>query len=190
MPAARPNFIPEPFLPISDPRQLKAFTDPLRNRMLHILCHREATNQQMASTIGEPPAKVLHHLRFLEEVGLVVLVEQRVRGGNVEKFYRATAQLYGFRPEGLDGEEFAKPVTGALLETVTQEFMASHTLWPQQELFWEGRTAYLAPARVGEFNARMQELIEEFWNDDTPGGEAQQMAMGFVMYRFPGSDEA
>jgi hypothetical protein len=54
---------PVPFQIVSDPRQLKAFTDPIRNRILHILADRPATNQQLATTLGEPGAKVLHHVR-------------------------------------------------------------------------------------------------------------------------------
>lgn len=185
------RFEPEPFQVVSDPRQLKAFTDPIRNRLLHILAVREATNQQLAALIDEPQGKVLHHVRFLLEVGLIALVEQRVRGGNVEKFYRATARVYGFRPEPADIETISGPVSGAVFESVTQELVASLRLWPGQPLYWETRRARLPPERIEEFDRRLLALIAEFWGEvaEPTGGEpdGDLFALATTMYRFPGN---
>jgi DNA-binding transcriptional ArsR family regulator len=185
------RFEPEPFQVVSDLRQLKAFTDPIRNRLLHILASQEATNQQLASMLDESQAKVLHHVRFLLDVGLVTLVEQRVRGGNVEKLYRATARLYGFRPDPADVETLSGPVSGAIFESVTQELVASLKLWPDQPLYWETRRARLSPARAKEFDTRLLALIAEFWGElgEPAAGdpEVDLMAFATTMYRFPGN---
>jgi DNA-binding transcriptional ArsR family regulator len=184
------RFEPQPFLAISAPQQLKALADPTRNRLLHILANQEATNQQLAATLGEPQAKVLHHVRFLLDAGLIVLVEQRVRGGNVEKFYRATARVYGFRPEPADVETLTGPVSGAVFESVTQELVASLTLWSDQPLYWETRRARLSPARAREFDERLLALIDEYWgkvgDPDRGDPDADTMAFASTMYRFPG----
>ncbi len=185
------RFAPEPFRVVSDLRQLKAFTDPMRNRLLHILANQEATNQQLASMLDEPQAKVLHHVRFLLDVGLITLVEQRVRGGNVEKFYRATARAYGFRPDPGDIETLSGPVSGAIFESVTQELVASLKLWPDQPLYWETRRGHLSPDRASEFDKRLLALIAEFWGDlDEPASgdlDVDVMAFATTMYRFPGN---
>jgi predicted transcriptional regulator len=75
---------PLAFQIVADPQQLKAFTDPLRVRVLNQLRERAATNQQIAVALGEPHAKVLYHVRFLQQVGLIRLVDQQIKGGNVE----------------------------------------------------------------------------------------------------------
>lgn len=191
------RFEPKPFQAVSDLRQLKAFTDPIRNRLLHILADREATNQQLAAILDEPQAKVLHHIRVLLDVGLIILVEQRVRGHNVEKLYRATARAYGFRPEVADVEMISGPVSGAIFESVTQELMASLKLWPDQPLYWETRRARLSPDRVAEFDKRLLALIAEFWGEvDEPAAadpdadadtDADLMAFATTTYRFPGN---
>jgi len=184
------RFEPAPFQVVSDLRPLKAFTDPIRNRLLHILANQEATNQQLASLIDEPQAKVLHHVRFLLDVGLIKLVEQRVRGGNVEKFYRATARTYGFRPDPADIETLSGPVSGAIFESVTQELVASLRLWPDQPLYWETRRGRLTPELVEEFDKRLLALIAEFWGDlaEPASGDADAdlIALATTMYRFPG----
>lgn len=186
------RFEPAPFQVVSAPRQLKAFTDPIRNRVLHILANQEATNQQLASLIDEPQAKVLHHVRFLLDVGLIVLVEQRVRGGNVEKFYRATARTYGFRPDPSAIETLSGPVSGAVFESVTQELVASLKLWPDQPLYWETRRGRLTAERVQEFDKRLLALIAEFWGDlEEPAAgdpEADLIALATTIYHFPGNE--
>lgn len=69
------SFEPVPFQIVSDPQRLKAFTDPLQIRILHILADPEAANQQLARSLGEPQGKVLHHVRFLLDADLIRLVE-------------------------------------------------------------------------------------------------------------------
>ncbi|MCC6790816.1 MAG: hypothetical protein IT336_03975, partial [Thermomicrobiales bacterium] len=140
--------------------------------------------------LGQSQAKVLHHVRFLLDAGLITLVEQRVRGGNVEKFYRATARVYGFRPDPADIETLAGPISGAIFESVTQELVASLTLWPEQPLYWETRRTRMSETRLAEFNDRLLALLVEFWGEvgePAPGHPDEPlMAFAGTMYRFPG----
>jgi DNA-binding transcriptional ArsR family regulator len=178
-------FQPRPFQIVSDPRQLKALSEPLRNRVLRILADREATNQQLAEMLGEPQAKTFHHVRVLVDAGLVRLVDQRIRGGNVEKYYRATARLFGFRP----GPEETAPLASAVFESITQELVASVTLWPDTPPMWEGRRARIPADRLAEFEERLQTLIGEYWgNPEEPVEEdpdIDSMAFIALTYRFP-----
>lgn len=184
------SFEPAPFQAVSDSKQLKAIADPLRSRILHILGSREATNQQLAVVLDEPQAKVLHHVRVLLDVALIRLVRQEVRGGNVEKYYRASAWLYGFRPDPSDVEVFSGPIAAAGLESVTQELTASLRTWPDQPLYWEGRRTRMSPERLAQFNEQLLDLVTEFWGgpdhpaDENPDDDV--MAFATVMYRFPG----
>lgn len=191
-----PTFEPAPFLPVSDPQQLKAFTDPLRNRILHLLADREMTNQQLATSLDEPQAKVLYHVRFLLDAGLIVLVDQRVKGGNVEKYYRATARIYGFRPTPADRDALTGPMSAAAIEAIMQELVASRQLWPDQQFFQEGRRARLSPDRAEEFYTRLLGLLDEFWGPleeaEYPDHEEEDhplMSFAAVMYRFPGDEQ-
>ena len=182
-------FEPAPRMMVSDPKQLRALADPLRRRILHILAERPATNQQLAAALDQPQAKVLHHVRYLLDAGLILLVDQRIRGGNVEKYYRAKARVHSFRPEPAESPEHAGAVSGALLEAATQELAASMAQWPEQPPYWEARRARLTPERVEEFAQRLQALIAEFWGElDSPAvDEEGGVSMSFVTatYRFP-----
>src|SRR5579884_2768877 len=87
-------------LELTDPGQIKAFVHPLRRRILHVLAGELATNQQVARALGQPPARVFHHMRSLERAGLIRLVETRVGVRNVEKLYAPIAKRFIVRPDG------------------------------------------------------------------------------------------
>ncbi len=182
-------FTPLPFLIVDQPEQLRAFTDPLRARVLWRLCEQEATNQQLAEALGEPQAKVLHHVRALLEMGLIRLVETRIKGGNVEKYYRAVARMFGLRAPG----EHLPAIVSAELEAQREEVRASALLHPDQRLLWEGRHARISPERAWEFYQRMLDLMAEYWGDPTnPASddpEHPRLAFFCVMYREPGSEQ-
>ena len=176
------SFEPQPLQVIADPQQLKAFTDPLRIRVLTILKQRAATNQQIADALGEPHAKVLYHVRFLLDVGLIRLVNQQIKGGNVEKYYRAVARLFSLRPDiGADPPALAS----AEFEVVQQEVTASQIIWPEQGLTWEMRRVRLPPARAEEFYTQFLALIAEYW-----GGPASVAAADAGQIPTPEEDPA
>jgi DNA-binding transcriptional ArsR family regulator len=181
-------FTPEPFQLITDRRQLKAFTDARRARMLHILADREATNQQLAATLGQPQGKVLYHVRVLLDAGLIRLVREEVNGGNVEKYYRATARLFGLRPD--HAGSFGMAATA--LEAVAQEVASAERWHPQVSPDWEIRHRHLDSQRVAEFQDRLRALIAEYWGGpattapETP--DAPLMAFAAVTYRAPSGE--
>lgn len=175
---------PPPFQIVDKPEVLKAFTDPLRVRVLAILTKRAATNQQIADALGEPHAKVLYHIRFLLDAGLIQLVDQQIKGGNVEKYYRAVARMFGLRP-GLD-DQFDN---SGWLEAIRQEVAASVAHWPELPLRWETRRARLAPERLEEFDQRLQALIAEYWGGPHSSAPedpaAHQVVFAELIYRDP-----
>src|SRR6516165_934722 len=71
--------------------QLRAIADMLRLRIFEVLQQRPMTVTQLGEELGEAPAKVHYHVRELERVGLLRLVETREKGGILEKYYRAVA---------------------------------------------------------------------------------------------------
>jgi DNA-binding transcriptional ArsR family regulator len=186
-------FEPVPLQVISDPQQLKAFTDPLRIRVLNLLKPRAATNQQVADALGEPQAKVLYHIRFLLDAGLIRLVDQQIKGGNVEKYYRAVTHLFALRPES--GAE-PLPVASAEIGAVQQEVAASEAAWPDQPVPFDLRRVRLSPERADEFYRRLTDLIAEYWGgpqsatstdaaipDEDP--TAPSLCFAAIMYRDP-----
>jgi putative molybdopterin biosynthesis protein len=94
--------------PIQSFDQIKTLSDPRRMAILRRLMSGPATLTHLGNSLGEHPAWIRHHLKRLEEAGLVELASVKVTSGVVEKFYRATARLFILQqtilPE-LEGEE-------------------------------------------------------------------------------------
>ena len=76
---------------LSDFDQIGLLADARRRAILRRLMAAPATLTQLGQALGEHPAWIRHHLKRLEEAGLVELAEVRSRAGVVEKFYRAKA---------------------------------------------------------------------------------------------------
>jgi DNA-binding transcriptional ArsR family regulator len=77
---------------IDDPRYVKAMSHPLRVRILAMLDERMASPNQLSGWLGASLGTVAYHVRTLEELGLIELVDEtRVRGA-VEHHYRSKAR--------------------------------------------------------------------------------------------------
>ncbi|MGE5594092.1 MAG: ArsR/SmtB family transcription factor [Betaproteobacteria bacterium] len=76
---------------IRDVDQLRMMAHPYRLRIMHDLAKGKFTVTQLAERYGDTPAKVHHHVKKLEKVGLVRLVETREVSGILEKYYEAVA---------------------------------------------------------------------------------------------------
>jgi DNA-binding transcriptional ArsR family regulator len=75
---------------IDDPRYVKAMSHPVRIRIVAMLRERKATPSQLAEWLQLSLGLVAYHVRTLERLGLIELVEEtRVRGA-VAHHYRAT----------------------------------------------------------------------------------------------------
>lgn len=71
--------------------QLRAISDMLRIRIINTLEKQAMTATQLGEELGLAPAKVHYHVRELEKVGLLELVETREKGGILEKYYQPIA---------------------------------------------------------------------------------------------------
>lgn len=72
--------------------QLRAVADLLRLRIIDLLQKQPMTVTQLGEMMGESPAKMHYHVRELEKVGLLKLVETREKGGILEKYYQPIAR--------------------------------------------------------------------------------------------------
>jgi DNA-binding transcriptional ArsR family regulator len=78
---------------LTDLDQMKVLADPLRIRILELLCE-ERTTKQVAGILGQPPTRLYHHVAALERVGLIRLARTRARRGALEKYYLAVAKTF------------------------------------------------------------------------------------------------
>jgi DNA-binding transcriptional ArsR family regulator len=75
-----------------DETLVKVVAHPLRVQALSVLTERPASPKELAAELGAPVGNVSYHVRELEAVGLIELVDEKKRRGAVEHFYRAIAR--------------------------------------------------------------------------------------------------
>jgi len=78
---------------IDDPRLVKAFSHPLRVRILGILENQTASPSEIADQLGMPLGNVSYHVRILADYGLIKLVRRTPRRGAIEHHYEAVGRL-------------------------------------------------------------------------------------------------
>ena len=79
--------------------QVKVVADPLRVRILELLCDEALTTKQVAERLGEKPTRLYHHVDALAKAGLIRLADTRQVRGTVEKYYRAVAKAFRADPK-------------------------------------------------------------------------------------------
>ncbi len=95
--------------------QLRAIADMLRLRIVDLLRDQPMTVTQLGERLGIAPAKVHYHVRELEKVGLLRLVETREKGGILEKYYQPVARSFEVAKELLQtspGDEVVQTTMG------------------------------------------------------------------------------
>ncbi len=139
--------------------QLQALAHPLRQRVLRLLGGEPRTNKQLASRLETSPGKLHFHVRELEKAGLIVLVEERPRGGIIEKYYQATARNITLDFPIEDRAMGEGGLALATLEAAGQEFVRAVAHFGGQPPL---TTLGHAEARLsGERLARVKALLDE-----------------------------
>ncbi|HVY96155.1 MAG TPA: winged helix-turn-helix domain-containing protein [Solirubrobacterales bacterium] len=127
--------------PKSRPREdaaqtlIKVAAHPIRVGALAILTERSASPKQIADELDEPVGNVSYHVRELEQMGLVELVDERRRRGAVEHFYEAVPK---------------PPLSGADWEKLSPAERGAHSAWTLQLLLADATRSLSA----GTFDAR------------------------------------
>lgn len=153
-------------LTLRRPDQLHAIGDPTRWRILGRLNDGPASIQELSRTLAAAKGRIGHHVRVLEEAGLIRLAEtQRVRGVTEKRYARVAKQ---FRlPESIDGDEAAQADLALLpLRTAISEVRPSRGKDdPTSGIVVRAR---MSAERAHRFAKLVNELAAEF-ADGAPG---------------------
>lgn len=82
---------------VSDGAQARAALTPIRRRLLALL-RTPGSAASLAATLEMPRQRLAYHLRALETVGLVRLVEERPKRGCIERVLVAVADAFVLDP--------------------------------------------------------------------------------------------
>lgn len=164
---------------IDDVETFEMLSDPTRVELLERL-FEPASVSELAEAMNVPRTRLYHHIRLLEETGLIRVVEVRQRGALPEKVYRQAARLY--RPS----EKFrrnhplprrAAAIVDPLLSTTRADIIRSVTDGRFDLDEPDGSTCMLARHLVVLSAERRQQFMTDLkavldrYQDSDPDGE-------------------
>jgi len=187
---------------VTELEQLRVLSDPLRMRVLNNLFQEPLTVKQVADRLEVPATKLYYHVNELERIGLVKVVETRVKSGIIEKYYRMTAGKIQVSREllRLTQQQSAEASTygevlASIFEAVADDLrqsVAGGLLTPTEDSAKESVTKLTA---IGRTNVRLKRsaasrlakklsklLMEEMEAADDEAGEVEY---GFALAFFP-----
>jgi DNA-binding transcriptional ArsR family regulator len=78
-----------PIRDVSDARYVRAISHPVRMRLLATLEKEPASPKMLAERLSIPLGTIAYHVRTLNSLGLLELIDTKQRRGAVEHYYRA-----------------------------------------------------------------------------------------------------
>ena len=169
-----PGYEMRDYFEAGEPRHFKAFADPTRQRIVSLLYERAATGKQLAGALGVSPGTVGHHLKVLEEAGLVRVVRtRRVRAmtekyfGNTYRRVTFTGRNFAWREElpGVESMFMLRQALDEYDESALQEEKSEGEILPASVL----GHARVPASHAEEFARRVTELVDQFEVEPVPG---------------------
>lgn len=78
---------------LRDLEEIKAISHPYRLEILEAFDGEPLSAKQLSEILGEPHAKINYHIKNLVSVGILELVEEKVKSGIIEKYYLPKAKM-------------------------------------------------------------------------------------------------
>jgi DNA-binding transcriptional ArsR family regulator len=183
MARSRGRAAPQRHRTLTSDREVGAYLHRTRLSILDALGAGPATLSQIAAALGVHPANLTRHVRILEAAGLIVLVEKRDTGRNLEKYYRAAARSFEVAP---DARALTAPHKIALA-MARSELSAALARLPDRspgavQVFSVG--ARLTPRRRREFLRALARLAAGFEAADDTTGAPSRLTLAL----FPGDE--
>jgi len=175
---------------IENIEQLRAVADLLRLRIIDLLRKQPMTVTQLGEMMGEAPAKMHYHVRELEKVGLLKLVETREKGGILEKYYQPIAHELSVNKALLSApSDESSAMLRTLLGQVTEGFLREfrRTVEQKSEKHEQGiglSRLYMTADEQEHFWKQVAELSRPY---ETPRGSEGERELFSAMLIYPES---
>ncbi len=84
--------------------------DETRRKMVFLLRDSELTVKEISSRLGLTAQNIYHHVKKLQDAGLVRVVEERRSGHLIERFYTVTADTFIYNEDRIEERGFQSSV--------------------------------------------------------------------------------
>ena len=139
---------------------------------MFLLRERAASITELAEVLSSPKGTVGHHVKVLEQAGLIRVVRTRKVRALTEKYYGRVAKLFVLRSDEALPEELGS-LASMMLQQAADEALASRTEKDQSALLH----VRLTEKDLVRFQKRLNRLVADFQRADDPGGDTYALAL-------------
>ena len=166
---SKDTFEPKQLKTLSESNQIKAYIHPTRITILSMLADKKRTISNVAKALKVHPANITHHFKLMEKNGLIVIVEKRDIGRNIEKYYRAVAYDYMVKPNERDKTNKKALALSVLKNDLS---IAINTIQDndKSDIMALLKTSRIHKKDIKHFSDRLVALINEFAQCDSSKG--------------------
>ena len=168
------TFKPKKLLVLTESSQIKAYVHPTRIAILRMLASKKRTASNIATEFGVHPANITHHIKLLERVGLIQLVERRDIGRNIEKYYRSAARNFVVSFDK-SGRSSRKTLALSILRNDLSTAISTIRRDDQHEIITLIKIARISPRDIKPLQKKIMKLVREFAQYDSAEGSAYTM---------------
>lgn len=169
---------------LSTLEEIKVISDPFRLKILFLFDEDNSsmTVKQMAVKLEEVPSKVHYHVKELERINVMEIVETREKAGILEKYYLPTAETFKVeRSIGSPSEEIEHMQVGEnLFQAMQQDFSRNNKLKKPGE---KGNLNYGLYHLTVEEKEQLVVLIREFLENKNQSEETNPYMFGYALFR-------
>jgi DNA-binding transcriptional ArsR family regulator len=166
---------PQPDLVIRSEEQIRAYVHPTRMVILDLLAKEKMTVTGIARQLDTHPANITHHIKQLEKASLIVLVEKRETGKNLEKYYRAVAFHFTVSSGEVEGSNkgvLALSILRDNLNTAIRNLKTGSSKEGEPPFVYGLLHAiHLSQTDLEAFATKLGALIDEFDQASSPEGQ-------------------
>lgn len=176
-PSRSPDYDLADELAVERPEQYRALFEDTRARIVTLLLDRAATTTELAEVLGKPKGTVGHHLKVLEDAGLVRVVRtERVRALEA-RYYGRTARVFWYDHVAEARGEAARTLTRAAQQAAGTDEVAAREAGMQPPFAYL-RQARIPAERAHAWHERLAALIDEFLEEPAEGDVTYALVVG------------
>jgi DNA-binding transcriptional ArsR family regulator len=175
---AGPDYELDETLDLADAAQYRALFEDTRQRIVSLLLERAATTSELAVVLGKPKGTVGHHLKVLEEAGLVRVVRTKKVRALEAKYYGRTARVFMYMREHEAVGHEARVLAQAADEIAQSPGEGAH-------LSANIRHVRIPDERALEWKHRLDALLVEFAGEPRGGETTYGLVYGLYATNRP-----
>lgn len=153
--------------------EIRIYSDPYRIQIMNEFqtIGRPATVKEIADALGEVPAKVHYHVKKLESIGLVTLVDTKLVNGITAKYYAPFEGQIAIKKSEFDEavQQVVMSETQTLMHNIFEEnkkrFLAANS-GPKPEGTLSSQSVYLSKEEAAELVKLINGFCEKRQKND------------------------